>query len=245
MAVFERPSAAERWIVSSSRLAELVADDASWAKAANVNSTVVFEGAHGALLDEWSGFHPYTTWSCCTAEPALGLLSENVPGADVRKIGVLRAYAVRHGPGPLPTESADVVSTPAEHNKTNEWQGEVRRGWFDCILARYGVDVVGGIDALAITHLDWLPSLAKWSYCDTYDPVVRLVSSAEPKLERQEELARLLGSTRPVLRHCPAVESAVIERITDVVGEEVAIGSRGPSAAHVFVRPGNALGLPS
>src|SRR5690242_19781782 len=28
--------------------------------------TVVFEGAQGVLLDEWHGFHPYTTWSTTT-----------------------------------------------------------------------------------------------------------------------------------------------------------------------------------
>jgi len=27
---------------------------------------VVFEGAQGVLLDEWHGFHPYTTWSTTT-----------------------------------------------------------------------------------------------------------------------------------------------------------------------------------
>ncbi|HEX9066670.1 MAG TPA: adenylosuccinate synthetase [Streptosporangiaceae bacterium] len=27
---------------------------------------VIFEGAQGVLLDEWHGFHPYTTWSTTT-----------------------------------------------------------------------------------------------------------------------------------------------------------------------------------
>jgi adenylosuccinate synthase len=31
-----------------------------------LDGTVVFEGAQGALLDEWRGFHPYTTWSTTT-----------------------------------------------------------------------------------------------------------------------------------------------------------------------------------
>ena len=38
---------------------------------------VVFEGAQGVLLDEWRGFHPYTTWSTTTFENAETLLGES------------------------------------------------------------------------------------------------------------------------------------------------------------------------
>ncbi len=37
---------------------------------------VVFEAAQGVLLDEWNGFHPYTTWSTTTLENADLLLKE-------------------------------------------------------------------------------------------------------------------------------------------------------------------------
>ena len=36
----------------------------------------VFEGAQGVLLDEWRGFHPYTTWSTTTFANAETLLAE-------------------------------------------------------------------------------------------------------------------------------------------------------------------------
>ena len=36
---------------------------------------VVFEGAQGVLLDEWRGFHPYTTWSTTTFDNAETLLA--------------------------------------------------------------------------------------------------------------------------------------------------------------------------
>ena len=40
-------------------------------------------------------------------------------------VGVLRAYAHRHGPGPLP--SADpAMSLPEVHNVWNRWQGDFR-----------------------------------------------------------------------------------------------------------------------
>ena len=34
--------------------------------AALSSGTVIFEGSQGVLLDEWFGFHPYTTWSTIT-----------------------------------------------------------------------------------------------------------------------------------------------------------------------------------
>ncbi|HSA50393.1 MAG TPA: adenylosuccinate synthetase, partial [Yinghuangia sp.] len=50
---------------------------------------VVFEGAQGVLLDEWHGFHPYTTWSTTTFAGADALLADaGAPGAV--RVGVVR-----------------------------------------------------------------------------------------------------------------------------------------------------------
>ena len=212
-AIFHRPDAIEQWVEQVQRVAPLVGDDDSW-----LGPAVVFEGAQGVLLDERYGFPPYTTWGRCTAAPALELIDEVAPRADVTTIGVLRTHAVRHGAGPLPTE-ADLVDAPSEHNAFNTWQGAVRRGWFDGVLARAAAVADGGVDALAITHLDWLRRLERWTYCDEHRPDVDAV--------------------RPVLRHCAANEEQVLETIEAVVGKRVALGSRGPTAADVFIRPEN------
>ena len=37
----------------------------------------VFEGAQGVLLDEWRGFHPYTTWSTTTFDNAAELIGDD------------------------------------------------------------------------------------------------------------------------------------------------------------------------
>jgi adenylosuccinate synthase len=235
-AVFDRPDALERWVDETRPVVPLIGDENAWLRPAP--ATVVFEGAQGVLLDEWHGFHPYTTWSTCTAAPAARLLSQFAPDADVCRIGVLRTYAVRHGAGPLPTETAD-IGAPAEHNAFNQWQGVVRRGWFDGVLARYAAEADGGIDALAITHLDWLSRIRTWTYCDSYVPDVRLHASAERSLDRQEQMTSLLATVRPVLRDTPAREEDVLEMIEHIVGKRVAIGSRGPSAGDVFIRRGN------
>ncbi|SFR11122.1 adenylosuccinate synthase [Lentzea waywayandensis] len=112
---------------------------------------LVFEGAQGVLLDETYGFHPHTTWSTTTPRNARELLE----GRPARVIGVTRTYQTRHGAGPLPTEDQAVLDRfPEAHNGTGEFQGAWRAGHLDANLLRYSVDCCGGIDGLAVTHLD-------------------------------------------------------------------------------------------
>ncbi|MGZ3142612.1 adenylosuccinate synthetase [Lentzea chajnantorensis] len=112
---------------------------------------VVFEGAQGVLLDETHGFHPHTTWSTVTPRNARELLN----GRPARVIGVTRTYQTRHGAGPLPTEDPAVLARfPERHNGTGEFQGAWRAGHLDARLLQYSVRCCGGVDGLAVTHLD-------------------------------------------------------------------------------------------
>jgi adenylosuccinate synthase len=138
-----------------------------------------------------------------------------------------RSRSCRRAEAPIP-------NAPHEHNTTNEWQGAVRRGWFDAVLARYAIEAIGGIDALAITHLDWLDCLPQWTYGDAYEPAIALRASFERDLDRQQRLGETLASVRPVLRHCATHD--VVETIEAVTGTPVAFGSHGPSAIDVRTR---------
>ncbi|MER5263245.1 adenylosuccinate synthetase [Actinosynnema sp. NPDC002837] len=112
---------------------------------------LVFEGAQGVLLDQWHGFHPHTTWSTVTPDNARGLLGHR----RATVLGVTRTYQTRHGAGPLPTEDDQVLARfPERHNDTGRYQGSWRAGHLDAVLLRYAVDACGGVDALAVTHLD-------------------------------------------------------------------------------------------
>jgi adenylosuccinate synthase len=100
------------------------------------------------LLDEWRGWHPYTTWSTTTFDNVTELCG---PKGFLR-LGVVRSYTTRHGAGPFVTEAP--LDLPEPHNGVGEWQGAFRVGHFDAVAHRYAVEVAGGIDALAVTHLD-------------------------------------------------------------------------------------------
>lgn len=124
--------------------------------------SAVFEGAQGMLLDPDYGFHPHTTGTTLTFANALKLL-EGYSG-EITKLGVVRAYATRHGAGPFVTEDRafDRLSEH-DHNKTGEWQQGFRSGAFDDVSTLYAIEALGGVDGIAMTNLDRLPL---YSNCD-------------------------------------------------------------------------------
>lgn len=133
--------------------ARLVIPERNEDKILGKHQSVIFEGAQGVLLDQDFGTQPYTTWSRCTDTNAMQMLA----GTDFEttRIGVVRAYATRHGPGPFPTfDQALTDALPDPTNGFNEWQREFRCGWFDVALTKYAIECNGGIDALAVTNLD-------------------------------------------------------------------------------------------
>ncbi|GAA2156794.1 adenylosuccinate synthetase [Actinomadura napierensis] len=193
---------------------------------------VVFEGAQGVLLDEWHGFHPYTTWSTTTFANAETLLAE--AGASAARLGVLRTYATRHGPGPFVTEDAALTATlPDPHNGTGPWQGAFRAGHLDAVALRYALDVTGGMDGLAVTHLDVAGARPDLRVCLAYDlpdgRVERLPSGGgDLDLDRQAALTGRLLKARPV--YAPLGRRPV-ETIEDALGAPVVLTSHGPAAS--------------
>lgn len=252
--IFSEENVIDTWISSISRIVELgmVVPDSVLECWLRETENVIFEGAQGVLLDADAGFHPYTTWSRCTTENALELISELAPESRVCKIGVLRSYAVRHGPGPLPTETNSLTSIVSEHNKHNEWQGPVRYGWFDAVMARYALSMTNGVDSLAVTHLDTLSHVNTWKYCLGYQaqhgfakiPVDTNISDGVltsfrlPQilpLAKRAQFTQELSEVVPVLETCEANEGKTIQKIESLIELPVGIISHGPSAGNVKI----------
>ncbi|MBB2912372.1 adenylosuccinate synthase [Streptosporangium becharense] len=186
---------------------------------------VVFEGAQGVLLDEWHGFHPHTTWSTTTFANALELLD----GAAAVRLGVLRTYTPRHGPGPLVTEDAG-LALPEPHNGTGPWQGPFRTGHFDAVAHRYALAAAGGADGLALTHLDAPVS----RMCVSYD-IGELPVGPAGDLDRQTRLTARLSDA------CPRYTDGITDwpqAVAEALGVRVWLGSSGPTAADKTVLDG-------
>lgn len=130
------------------------------------NGNVILEGSQGTLLDIDCGAKPYITRSKVTLSRADDLLKD-FGNSERLNIGVIRAYATRHGLGPLPTESKELTELlPDPHNNFNEWQREFRCGWLDLQLLNYSVKCNPGLDGIVITNLDRLPTRSYFKSLD-------------------------------------------------------------------------------
>lgn len=130
----------------------------------SAKENVVFEGAQGVLLDEYHGQEPYRTWTNTLTDNA-ERICQQAKIRDFQKIGVIRSFMTRHGRGPFLTESPQLTkSAPLQdpRNKFNRWQEEFRLGWLNLNEIRDSIKWTGGIDSLAVTHMDLIQFRAIW-----------------------------------------------------------------------------------
>lgn len=236
------------------KLARTVDHDYLRRKVFPADGTIVVECSHGILTDRFHGFHPYTSairTLPCYIEAMLG---EAGYDGQVIKLGISRAYQIRHGAGPMPT--ADPAKNhkllPGSHKETNRYQGEVRVGPLDLNLLRYAIEVCGGPDAfdgLAITWFDQVQANGAWHYCNRYQGVdnrtyftatggikVRHGQDQE-QLDYQEELGKQIFNCVPeisCLEVPPSFDQAKMFQLCSIVLKEklsvsVRMVSFGPS----------------
>lgn len=130
---------------------------------------ILFEGAQGALLDLDHGTFPFVTSSNSSA---LGMAAGcGVPAQMVDNfIGVVKAYTTRVGAGPFPSEQ-DNETGQYIRDRGNEYgttTGRPRRcGWFDAVAVAYSARI-GGINEIAMMHLDTLAGLGELKVCRAY-----------------------------------------------------------------------------
>lgn len=237
-----------------------VTDVEHLARLAGVHESLIFEGAQGVLLDEKYGFHPHTTWSDITFRHALDVLENIGYDGNIVRLGLLRGYAVRHGVGPFVTEDIALgQDLPDEHNVTNRWQGDFRVGYPDLVITRYAIDVLGGVDELAVTMLDRMSQHSKWriatgyqlaataneSDCFELDPkgVARRIKFQTAKdLVRQEGITKALFTSKSVYTELATpsgpgrIESdgdvrTYLDLLSSQLGIPITITSFGPTAS--------------
>ena len=130
---------------------------------------LLFDGAHGTLLDLDHGTYPFVTSSPTVAGGAAvgtGIGPTRIDSV----IGVAKSYVTRVGQGPFPSE---IVGPDQE--RLRELGGEYgtvtgrerRCGWLDLVALRYAVRL-NGIDRLALTKLDVLSHFAELPVCVRY-----------------------------------------------------------------------------
>lgn len=195
----------------------------------------LFEGAQGVLLDEYYGFHPYTTWSTTTYRNAIELLMENDQDPwDLSRLGVMRAYTTRHGNGPMPSYDEGLTMDVVErHNRSGAPQGLFRNGHFDMLAHQYAVRVAEP-DGLAITHLDRTERVGVVSTYESHsairhyipiNPVGWTDRGVLPDLRWQSALTDKMLAARGIV----ADIRPTAELIGSLMGKPVYLESRGPT----------------
>lgn len=177
----------------------------------------IFEGSQGVLLDEYFGFHPFTTWSTVTPKHAIEML-DDAGVTDYRVLGLTRSYTTRHGAGPFPTRCDELSASLIDHgNPDNDWQGSLEAGPLDLVLLRYAARIAR-IDALVVNHLDQYPG----TLCRRYEDVV---PSVPRSIQAQAELARRLFRCRPVIER--ATKSELLNDLGEIAPIEwVGVGAQ-------------------
>lgn len=231
----------EEYIAYGRRLKGFVADvERLVALGANEGKSILFEGAHGTLLDASFGTYPFVTSSHTIASgvscgAALG------PTRVDHTLGVVKAYTTRVGAGPLPSALTDEEQSLFLDHKTAREIGTTtgrkrRMGWFDACLVRHAV-LVNGMDSLALTKLDVLDSIEQLKICVGYRLKGQKIEGIPCKTEDWEQVEPVyevlpgwLSSTKGVKSYVdlPPAARRYIERLCELVGVPLSVLSVGP-----------------
>jgi adenylosuccinate synthase len=245
--IFTEPRLLDHWVGEVWPLGErlIIVNDEQYLRELRGQEHIVFEGAQGLLLDKDAGFFPYVTYGSCTFAAADALAKQLGLAEGVAHVGVTRSYAVRHGPGPMPSELRPTPSFVGDaHNVDGAWQGVVRYGWLDKVLLRYAHQVLLPLDALMVTHLDrvandfaWIerysiPRDARWLCSETTIPRVN-PWDFDARRALTDELGRAGAQPEQLALSAryPGLDYA--ERIASFLSTRGLLGSFGPRATDV------------
>ncbi|HLW70151.1 MAG TPA: adenylosuccinate synthase [Candidatus Binataceae bacterium] len=194
---------------------------------------ILFEGAHGVMLDIDHGSYPFVTSSNCGASAVFGGAGVPAGGLDA-VLGITKAYATRVGGGPFPSEISGRLADALreEGAEFGSATGRPRRiGWFDAVLARHAIRL-NGMWGLAVTKLDVLTGIDPIRICIGYQsggkrfgeipPNRRILDRVKPVYEELPGWSEDLSAARS-LSELPANARGYLDRIRELCGVQLAI----------------------
>ena len=208
---------------------------------------VLFEGAHGVLLDLDHGTYPFVTSSSTTAGGACTGCGIGPTSIDT-VIGIVKAYTTRVGNGPFPTELFDKVGERLRDvgREFGSTTGRPRRcGWLDIPALRLTARL-SGLQSLAITKLDVLAGLEEIKLCVAYRLGGKLLdempldpddlAQVEPVLETMPGWpARRADEVTKTIAELPQAARDYLDRIAELVGVAPSLVSWGPGRSETIL----------
>ena len=216
------------------------------AEAVAAGKRVLFEGAHGTMLDIDHGTYPFVTSSNCIAS-AVFSGAPLAPGRLDAVLGISKAYTTRVGGGPFPSEIKGALANRlrAEGEEFGSATGRPRRiGWFDAVLARLAVRL-NGMWGLALTKLDVLTGIDPLRMCVAYQlgaerydempPGRATLDRVRPVYEEMPGWSESLSGARE-LSDLPPNARRYLERIEELAGVRLAmVGVGAPREATIVL----------
>jgi len=245
-----RPVAAaqivEQMRAARSRLMRYICDTSVFLhEAIREGKRVLFEGAHGVMLDIDHGTYPFVTSSNCGAS-AVFAGAGIAPGSLDAVLGISKAYTTRVGGGPFPTEiSGKLAETMRQKgNEFGSATGRPRRiGWFDAVVARHAIRL-NGMWALALTKLDVLTGIDPVRLCVGYElrgkrferlpPSRQLLEKVKPIYESMPGWEGSLGGAR-AMEDLPPNARGYLERLRQLCGIRLAMIGVGAARDAIIV----------
>jgi adenylosuccinate synthase len=235
----------EEYLTFGHRLEQHIADTAKllWDLLAE-GSSVIFEGAQGAMLDIDHGTYPFVT----SSNPLSGAACVGAgvgPKAIDEVWGVAKAYTTRVGAGPFPSELDDAMGELIRERggEFGTTTGRARRtGWLDLVALRYAARL-NTLTSLVVTKLDVLSGLDRVHVCTSYcsgdgaefedfpyhQTVLHHTSARLTELRGWRED---LGECR-TLSDLPDAAREYLEFIAEHVGAPIALAGVGPGREQV------------
>ena len=217
----------------------LIDTGAYLAEAIGAGQRVLFEGAHGTMLDIDHGTYPFVTSSNCIAS-ALFSGTGVGPGQLDAVLGISKAYTTRVGGGPFPTEMKGRLAERLreEGGEFGSATGRPRRiGWYDAVLARHAVRL-NGMWGLALTKLDVLTGTDPLRIGVAYELAGRrydqmpagrsALARVKPVYEEMPGWTEGLGDVR-TMEDLPPKARRYVERLAELSGAALAMVGVGAS----------------
>jgi adenylosuccinate synthase len=215
------------------------------AEAVAAGKRIMFEGAHGVMLDIDHGTYPFVTSSNCGASAVSGGAGV-APGRLDAVLGITKAYTTRVGGGPFPSEIKGKLGDALriEGDEFGSATGRPRRiGWYDAVLARHAARL-NGMWGLALTKLDILTGIDPLKICVAYELRGQRYSEIPPGrhlLEKVKPVYEEIPGWREDITHArtltelPAAARRYLERISELSGVKLAMVGVGAAREATIV----------
>lgn len=212
---------------------------------AEESKNVLVETSQANYLDYSFGTYPYTVAYNTIASSSLSDIG--LPPQSIEVLGVLRAYTIRVGNGPFPTEEHSEIGNFLREcgNEYGTVSKRPRRcGWLDLVMAKYSCRL-NGVKEIAVTKLDVLSGLSELKVCVGYEVngiVVETFNPVDSPLDKVRPIYQTLAGWKDDISkinsfdELPAECQKYVEFIESYLEVKAKFLSVGPEREQVIIR---------